>query len=408
MTLYILLHNHSVAQWTQLISGTTNTLNEIFFPAVDTGFVAGNAGTLLRTVDGGVTWTTINSFTTLDLNDVYFINTQQGFVVGDSGYFASTTDGGINWLVSYVSNTNFIKLNSVYFATPLIGFAGGSEDFSFGIIFKTTDGGISWNVTNTPTSIFDMDYKRILFPSSAIGFALSRGHCIKTIDGGDNWFITDTALVNSGGMFSILEDAFFFSVDTGYIVGWYNPFCGYTINGGINWVDQFVSNNQWYSIDFPTQQTGYMVGWSQLVKTLDGGQTWNDITSPLIQTGGIYSMDFTDDVTGYACGDAGRILKTTLGGTTGINEPDNGMNFTVYPNPSSGWFYVNMNQLTSRETQQLQLEFFDISGKLIFTQFMNSRTQFIDLSLNDGVYVLKLTFKAKTSYQKIIILKGVE
>jgi len=396
--------SQSLAQWTQLSSGTNNTLNEIFFPALDTGFVAGNSGTLLRTVDGGITWTTMSSFTTLNLNDIYFINTQQGFVVGDSGYFAATSDGGLNWSVSYLSNNNFIKLNSVYFTTSLIGYAGGSENFAFGIIFKTIDGGVSWTVTTTPTSFLDMDYKRILFPSFTTGYALSRGYCIKTTDGGDNWFITDTALVNSGGMFSILEDAYFFSEDTGYVVGWYNPFCGYTVNGGVNWADQFVSNNQWYSIDFPSQQTGYMIGWSQLVKTVDGGQTWTDITSALIQVGGIYSMDFTDEVTGYACGDAGRILKTTFGGTTGIVELENDLNFNVFPNPSTGQFYVATNQFSLSEKHQFHLDFFDIFGKLVYTQPMNSPSQFIDLNLIDGVYLMKLTSDSKSSYKKIVLL----
>jgi hypothetical protein len=45
----------SIAQWTVLDAGTIETLNEIVFPIPDTGFVVGANGTLLRTLDGGIT-----------------------------------------------------------------------------------------------------------------------------------------------------------------------------------------------------------------------------------------------------------------------------------------------------------------------------------------------------------------
>jgi len=42
----------AIAQWTQLVSGTSNKLEEIFFPVADTGYVVGEAGTILKTTDG--------------------------------------------------------------------------------------------------------------------------------------------------------------------------------------------------------------------------------------------------------------------------------------------------------------------------------------------------------------------
>jgi photosystem II stability/assembly factor-like uncharacterized protein len=211
-------------------------------------------------------------------------------------------------------------------------------------MFKTTDGGLSWEETITPVSFFDINYKRIVFPTPDIGYALTRGMCMKTIDGGDHWFVTDTALVTSGGMFSILEDAYFFSADTGYIVGWYNGFSGYTVNGGESWTDRLLSdNNQWYSIDFPSREVGYLVGWNQLMKSSDGGQSWQDETSGLISSYGIYSMDFTDDHTGYACGANGIIIKTTSGGITHTKDIIVTNDLIVFPNPSDGRFQIELN-----------------------------------------------------------------
>lgn len=332
-----------MAQWTLLNSGTSESLNEIVFPATDTGYVVGENGTVLRTFNGGNAWTSLDAGTSKHLNDIFFFDASSGIIVGDSGLFSITYDAGEHWITTYLIPEQSVDLSSVYFTSPLTGFVGGRSNVSRGVILKTIDGGITWKETITPESFLDVQYKRIVFPTPDIGYALTRGMCMKTTDGGDHWFITDTALVSSGGMFSILEDAYFFSPDTGYIVGWYNGFSGYTTNGGESWTDQLLSNNQWYSIDFPSREIGYLVGWGQLLKTTDGGQTWEDETSTLISSSGIYSLDFTDEYTGYACGTDGVIIKTSSGGITRTKDIGEATNLIIYPNPSYGRFQIEMN-----------------------------------------------------------------
>ncbi|MEP7168588.1 MAG: YCF48-related protein [Bacteroidota bacterium] len=391
------IFNSLNAQWTQLVSGTTNQLEEIFFSSPDTGFVVGEAGTILKTTDGN-NWSPLSVGSTKNLNDVFFLDTQNGFVVGDSGLFAKTIDGGNSWSVQFLSNVNEITLSSVCFTDAYTGFAGGAENSVNGIIFKTSDGGLSWNITNTPLSSFDIYYKRIIFPSADTGYALTRGFCMKTIDAGDNWFLTDTFLFANGNMFSLLEDAYFFSPDTGYIVGWYSPFTGYTNNGGLSWSDE--SLGQWFSIDFPSQQTGYIVGWGNLVKTTNGGATWNDITTSQIQNNSLYSMDFTDDNTGYACGGNGVIIKTVNGGTTGVNELESQFGLNVYPNPVS-------SELVIRNFEKIDaIEIFDVMGKKTFQiVFSKPTTDFRIETLNfeNGIYFLKISSNEKSFSEKIII-----
>ncbi len=340
----ILFPVRSFAQWTLLNSGTVESLNEIVFPAPDTGYVVGENGTLLRTFNGGDEWALLDVGTPKHLNDIFFLNAQSGFIVGDSGLFSFTYDTGEHWQTTYLLPKQSVDLSSVCFTSPLTGYVGGRSNINTGVILKTIDGGITWEETNTPDSFLDIQYKRIVFPTPDIGYALTRGMCMKTIDAGDHWFVTDTALASSGGMFSILEDAHFFSADTGYIVGWYNGFSGYTLNGGEAWMDQFISNNQWYGIDFPSREIGYLVGWGQFMKTVDGGQTWEDETSSLINSSSIYSLDFTDDHTGYACGAYGVILKTSSGGTTQTKEIGIASELMVYPNPTSGLFQIELNK----------------------------------------------------------------
>ncbi len=393
----------SIAQWTALNSGTNESLNEIIFPAPDTGYVAGANGTLLRTFTGGDQWTALDIGSTQHLNDIYFLNTQTGYVVGDSGLFSITFDAGEHWNTSYLSPAESIVLSSVCFTSMLTGYVGGRSDIQEGIIYKTVDGGITWEETFTPESLFDRDYKRIVFPTPDIGYALTRGMCIKTIDGGDHWFVTDTALVSSGNMFSLLEDAYFFSADTGYIVGWYNGFNGYTVNGGENWTDQMTSNNQWYSIDFPSRQTGYLAGWGQLMKTTDGGHTWEEETSELIANNSIYSMDFTDDNTGYVCGAGGVILKTTNGGITRTHDFGISSALQVYPNPTTGLIHIEMNRAIANDRTPLYIEVFTLLGEKVWQSFTQIPASIQLWDLPKGIYLLT-AMRPEGLYSKKIIL----
>ena len=75
-----------------------------------------------------------------------------------------------------------------------------------------------------------------------------------------------------------------------------------------------------YSVHFPDVNTGYAVGnIGTIVKTTDGGTTWNSQSSGTSYF--LYSVYFPDTNIGYAVGgdplgNFGNILKTTNGGTT--------------------------------------------------------------------------------------------
>ena len=51
----------SVSTWLPLDGGATTDLRGVTFVDLDRGWVVGDKGTVLRTVDGGETWHTRNS-----------------------------------------------------------------------------------------------------------------------------------------------------------------------------------------------------------------------------------------------------------------------------------------------------------------------------------------------------------
>src|SRR6266404_9576832 len=84
-------------QWNPVSSGTTNNLNGAYLLGEGTGFIVGEAGTILKTTDLGATWAPLTSGTTTTLNGVYLFDPNEGVAVGEQGLILRTTDGGTAW-----------------------------------------------------------------------------------------------------------------------------------------------------------------------------------------------------------------------------------------------------------------------------------------------------------------------
>jgi photosystem II stability/assembly factor-like uncharacterized protein len=85
------------------------------------GWAVGNDGIILKTTDSGSSWSNLSSGNTSTLNDVFFISPQVGWAVGGTGEPPSsailkTTNGGVNWMDQF---SGYPLLNSVYFVNSL-------------------------------------------------------------------------------------------------------------------------------------------------------------------------------------------------------------------------------------------------------------------------------------------------
>jgi photosystem II stability/assembly factor-like uncharacterized protein len=324
----------TLAQWTTQSSGTSQDLHEILFVTPDTGYVVGNAGTVLKTTNGGQNWLSLQVGTNRDLHELFFLNARKGWVVGDAGTVAHTSDGGLSWNVQTVAPGASPNLRSVYALNATEILVGGLNLNAANYIYKSINGGFTWQPANVETYLWDISFQKIGMTSPEVGYALTRGMVVKTTDGGLNWFITDTASVRSASMFSILEDfAFFPGSDTLVVCGWYTPYVGKTVNGATNW--QHNDDYDYMNLDFISPQVGYVGGWGHMHKTTDGGQTFFDVSGGAIATfSDLESIDFTDELQGYGCGKNGRIIHTSTGGVTSTAEPIRLL--SAYPNPTAG------------------------------------------------------------------------
>ncbi|HKC69203.1 MAG TPA: T9SS type A sorting domain-containing protein, partial [Bacteroidia bacterium] len=97
--------------------------------------------------------------------------------------------------------------------------------------------------------------------------------------------------------------------------------------------------------------------------------------------------------------DSNVVYIDTVAHTNGIKQTSFITNTVkVYPNPAQGNFTV---EVSNNQKQQLQV--LDISGKIVLTQTIQSKTT-IDASLfENGVYFVQLKSEAGVSIQKIVM-----
>ncbi len=114
-----------------------NGLNSTFFTDADNGYAVGDAGTILKTVDGGETWTIYSSGPNNQLNSIYFTDANTGYVAGIN-LILKTEDAGTSWTTD--SSGTWYNLNSVFFTDSTTGYVVGIS----GTILKTGNGGITF------------------------------------------------------------------------------------------------------------------------------------------------------------------------------------------------------------------------------------------------------------------------
>src|SRR5215210_1296543 len=150
----------------------------------NTGYAAGDFGTLLRTTDGGNEWGTVRTDTTLDYRDIDVIDADS--IVLSSGCAARRTDdGGATFRrLPFTSNERRCSRNirSVTFPTSDVGYLL-LED---GGILRTEDAGRSF--AQRSLGPHQGIVTALMFRSASEGLATTAGgEIFKTTDGGDSW-----------------------------------------------------------------------------------------------------------------------------------------------------------------------------------------------------------------------------
>jgi len=307
---YILKTTDGGQTWQQIVVANvipSNTLSIKFFD-LNVGFAFREHSTILRTSDGGNTWTPYNIGD--DIYSFYFVNATTAFACGEHGVTYRTDDGGLTWQwISLTGRIDAYHLYSVYFFNPNTGFTVGTR----GRILKTTDGGITWN-TYSPTYI---DVSDVSVPTPTTAYITVGNRIYKTSDRGQTWNILALTVGTTYSEYDVFQTCHFFNADTGFVTASDFARVYKTYDGGANWTSisptpagyddvtcqQFLDNN-----------TGFLAiniyYGGTIVKTRDGGETWNPVWQSQFYGEVFHKIYFIDEKTGYASR-YDRLFKTT-------------------------------------------------------------------------------------------------
>ena len=151
-----------------------NTVGGIYqFVDANNGWMIGSAinnvggstlNNIYRTTDGGSTWSGQTS-NIGNANALYFSDLLHGWIVGNNGLILKTIDGGTNWTtVTNAALTSQFRSKAVFFLDANTGWIGTGNENTEGVgsqlILATKDGGSTWTTQSTPVtnSIFSISF----------------------------------------------------------------------------------------------------------------------------------------------------------------------------------------------------------------------------------------------------------
>ncbi len=255
-------------------------------------------------------WKEIAKIDEVSRPKLHFFNKEVGIMEGQVYYKSMNVLGPPS--LGYGKDTVILTQNKLVSTTP------DTEKYP---LWKTYDGGKTWIPIK---GFFQTSIKDLYFVDNSTGFLVTEEEGVfKTIDGGSTWdrcygaeLLFYTVSGNSGGIAnSIPEEVSFSDNDNGIISMTYGPngrLYLVTNNGGVTWNFNYLSFKV-KNIIFPEKdnKTGYGSTYNSIVKTKDGGLTWEVIAKDLI----IPQFSFYDINNGVYCNE-GKIYITSDGGAT--------------------------------------------------------------------------------------------
>lgn len=271
----------------------------------------------LKSTDAGKTWTYMNQApenrTYVNIYDVYFKDAQNGVAVGgnsiDGGLFLKTTDGGVNWTQVKVGagasiEDIFVKNNKSWFL------GNGSALYA-----SDTD----WNNFNLISKLPSAYMYTMSVKGNQIIAGGFYGMIMKSEDLGNNWTASYTGIDGKcpklTGLFFVDENLGFASKNKGQLLK--------TTNGGDTWQEVIPASASFFAsyndVFFVDANNGFTVGEDKnrnpiISSTTDGGQTWEDNTSAFSEE--LNAVYFSTALTGVAGGKKLSLGYTEDGGKT--------------------------------------------------------------------------------------------
>ncbi|MBS1515193.1 MAG: choice-of-anchor J domain-containing protein, partial [Bacteroidetes bacterium] len=374
--------------WYEQTSGTTGALYSVSAPDINNVWIAGAAGKILRTTNGG-TWTSV---TAPDANAQYCIwgfDANNAITTSSSAsatFVFRTTNGGTNWTQVFNQTGGFI--DGFYFKDANNGIMYGDPVGGRLQVWRTTNGGANWDSTgqNITTAAAGWNNAMCGFGDN-VWIGTNTVSVFKSTNFGGNWS-TQTALQTNG------YALWFNSATVGLLGG---TELNVTTNGGTNWaaMTSLGTGNA-------SGLTGYGTNWwftrqaTGVYASTNNGANWS--TAYTAPAGNFYhiSMSRTGSPYLYAVRSNGGISKYG-GSATGVTPvttvADNYSLSQNYPNPFNPTTNI---KFAIPQSGFVTLKIYNMLGKEVATLVSSNLSKgsysydFNASNLASGIYFYKL------------------
>lgn len=431
------LLNELNAQWTikNIDENSFSHSNVIKFKNDSLGLFMGDHSTILKTVDIGETWEKIELNINVNIREFQYIEDSSIFALGD--YYTGSGENMTSKLIKSenlgetwdsIANFHGQQLHSLYFYNNDSGIVAGNNG-----IYRTINSGISWDKV---WSIIEFGYKygeiKQLCFHAQIGYAIGIGRnqhnnpnfdyfLLKSIDAGLTWDTIKTFQYP-------LTTIHFMNQDTGFIgAESSSSIIIKTTDGGNTWNETQVSNysNSVNSIHFTTNMIGFATGTPFtfipegptsffISKTIDGGVTWERYDTIGIPLNSIY---FINDSIGFVSGSYNLIMKSSgkinslpedypwhLVGRSVFIDETKSTNFQmkIYPNPTNGILWVEQ---TTFSHPIIAIKLISAAGRIIedMKPLSDKGNMQIDMTnFAPGIYFMQVRYLDSQEILKIL------
>jgi photosystem II stability/assembly factor-like uncharacterized protein len=224
------------------------------------GDISPEGGPLFRTTDGGNSWQQIARITEV-FSAIQFLNTSTGWMAGYAGRIERSDDGGRTWKTQRVEQEGDV-FNALYFVDAQHGWAAGGS----GLLCRTTDGGNTWQQIATNRI---EDFWAVRFATSEHGWIVGEdGLILATTDGGNTWVQQKSATTKALSGLTLLSSGALVTVgESGTILRSENGGTWQAINSG--------TTEMLNAIAASDKDTLWAVGsGGAIVSSNDGGKSW--------------------------------------------------------------------------------------------------------------------------------------
>jgi photosystem II stability/assembly factor-like uncharacterized protein len=308
-------------------------VRETSFISPEEGWVLFDQTRLLKTEDGGQNWIVLQRLEQ-GLSQLQFVSHLRGWGVAGDGLY-HTSDGGQSWQRIYDPQESVVPSR-----LDFVNESDGYWSLDSGL-WRTSDGGVTWTVLR-PKAFEDFHYggvrlTSISFINVSTGWMLYQWcvmpSCIsqlfQTTDGGQSFSLVSEAGPGIYGTLDTMRPGhtlYFTNEQQGWIFGGEFNF-QQTTDGGKTWSSEHSPEGmiQIGSVRMFNQNQGvasggsYYAGDQIVIKTSDGGQTWQQIF-PMFQPS--MPLAFVDSQHGYGIRRifaSPVLLETEDGGKTWTN-----------------------------------------------------------------------------------------